>query len=323
MTMLLILASCMIIKKRYLDGYRFFAKTGKKSPPVHLVNNPKQHDVLSQEVKNETAIYASAEKTNHFITANEITSQKSITEDTHAFRKSQASLRKSLHNSGKQKSVRRSKLKKNSPPEPVGNPWELTGKDKTLAIILCVLLGSWGIHRFYLGYTGMGCIYMLTGGLFLVGCSVDFVRLLLDDLGPKVPEHVQNQKEREIKNNPNLSGPQVKNSIIAEPYVSVKDAKNGILELSLIYNSNSVGKSIIGFRYHTYSKDENNDPYYQTMPAYDSVKTHQLLMERCQSLGFRNYRKYSGYRKECAEKNSGASGICTKYKAVIECQCTN
>lgn len=47
---------------------------------------------------------------------------------------------------------------------PVGNPainpaWPL--KSKTTAGILGILLGGWGIHKFYLGKTGMGILYIL------------------------------------------------------------------------------------------------------------------------------------------------------------------
>lgn len=39
-------------------------------------------------------------------------------------------------------------------------------KSKTTAIILSLLFGGLGVDRFYLGYTGMGVLKLLTGGVF-------------------------------------------------------------------------------------------------------------------------------------------------------------
>ncbi|MBQ8773035.1 MAG: TM2 domain-containing protein, partial [Muribaculaceae bacterium] len=39
-------------------------------------------------------------------------------------------------------------------------------KSKTTALILSVLVGGLGIDRFYLGYTGMGVLKLLTAGCF-------------------------------------------------------------------------------------------------------------------------------------------------------------
>ena len=46
--------------------------------------------------------------------------------------------------------------------------------DYNLAWILLTFLGIFGIHRFYLGKWITGLIYLLTGGLFLVGIIYDF-----------------------------------------------------------------------------------------------------------------------------------------------------
>ena len=41
------------------------------------------------------------------------------------------------------------------------------------AAYLLWLVGFLGIHRFYLGHTKWGIIYLLTGGLLLIGWIVD------------------------------------------------------------------------------------------------------------------------------------------------------
>ncbi len=46
--------------------------------------------------------------------------------------------------------------------------------DYNIAWILLTFLGAFGIHRFYQGKWISGIIYLLTGGLFLVGVIYDF-----------------------------------------------------------------------------------------------------------------------------------------------------
>lgn len=58
-------------------------------------------------------------------------------------------------------------------------------KDKTTAIILSALLGGLGIDRFYLGYTGMGVLKLLTGGVFGVLWIIDIINIANGKLQPK------------------------------------------------------------------------------------------------------------------------------------------
>lgn len=49
--------------------------------------------------------------------------------------------------------------------------------DYSVAWILLTFLGAFGIHRFYMGKIITGLIWLLTGGLFLVGWLYDFCTL--------------------------------------------------------------------------------------------------------------------------------------------------
>lgn len=51
-------------------------------------------------------------------------------------------------------------------------------RSKVTAIVLCLLLGWLGIHRFYVGKIGTGIIWFITGGCFGIGWIVDFFMIL-------------------------------------------------------------------------------------------------------------------------------------------------
>ena len=57
-------------------------------------------------------------------------------------------------------------------------------KSKTTALILSILVGGLGIDRFYLGYTGMGVLKLLTGGCFGILWIIDIVNIATGKLLP-------------------------------------------------------------------------------------------------------------------------------------------
>ena len=59
------------------------------------------------------------------------------------------------------------------------------GKSQIVALILVVLVGVLGIHRFYLGYTGIGIAQLLTFGGCGIWALIDLVRIITGDLQPK------------------------------------------------------------------------------------------------------------------------------------------
>jgi len=54
-----------------------------------------------------------------------------------------------------------------------------SSKNKIVAILLCLFLGIFGIHRFYTGHTKWGILFLLTAGIGYVGVIFDFLRMLI------------------------------------------------------------------------------------------------------------------------------------------------
>ena len=61
----------------------------------------------------------------------------------------------------------------------------MSEKKKIVALLLCLFLGVLGIHRFYVGKTGTGILYLLTGGLAGLGAIVDFFLIIFGSFKDK------------------------------------------------------------------------------------------------------------------------------------------
>lgn len=57
-------------------------------------------------------------------------------------------------------------------------------KSKTVALILSILVGGLGVDRFYLGYTGIGVLKLLTAGCFGVLWLIDIINIASGKLLP-------------------------------------------------------------------------------------------------------------------------------------------
>jgi TM2 domain-containing membrane protein YozV len=55
-------------------------------------------------------------------------------------------------------------------------------KSKVVAALLCFFLGGLGIHRFYLGYTLIGVIQLVTFGGCGIWALIDFILILVGSL---------------------------------------------------------------------------------------------------------------------------------------------
>lgn len=69
-------------------------------------------------------------------------------------------------------------------------------KSKGLAYFLCIILGVFGVHRFYLGKVVSGILYLLTLGFFGIGVLVD-----LFTLSGQVDKYNSNKIGQSVKDN--------------------------------------------------------------------------------------------------------------------------
>lgn len=89
-----------------------------------------------------------------------------------------------LYHDGRVTEINEPELKGN---EKQGNKNSSGSGDRSqiLALVLAVLVGGFGVHRFYLGYYALGVLYFITGGFCLIGVLVDIILILTGDLQPK------------------------------------------------------------------------------------------------------------------------------------------
>jgi hypothetical protein len=62
---------------------------------------------------------------------------------------------------------------------------EAGGKSQVIALVLGLVVGGLGIHRFYLGYTWQGIVQLLTAGGCGIWAIIDIIRIITGDLQPK------------------------------------------------------------------------------------------------------------------------------------------
>lgn len=141
------------------------AQTGKKSTQLIISNSQRNEVIPEKQLKAEDLF-----KTKEFKNLNFV--QKAI-------------VKKAVKKIDK----KQAETNKNAPIQSTisdaaqGSGIPLNSDEQIIAILLCFFLGSLGIHRFYLGYTTIGVIQLLTAGGCGVWVLIDFIRLIIGDLG--------------------------------------------------------------------------------------------------------------------------------------------
>ena len=109
-------------------------------------------------------------------------------------------------------------------------------KSKTTAIVLCLFLGTLGVHRFYLGHTLIGVIQLLTLGACGIWTLIDFFRLIFGSIQVNTGDtdrtieamNEKNSYEQKLNNIVGISGGTA--DLIMSKFPNEESLKNASIE---------------------------------------------------------------------------------------------
>lgn len=187
---MLLVTSCTMQKRIYRPGYHIEWVNGKHLPDKQTANTDTKMIKENKTVTTEQSETTTNTVDNSFantVTDNNITasvdnnpivlsSNKPV-----SFHKTVTSVNKNPTIETKtivKQETKKSKANKSN--RPGGS-----GKSQLIALLLCIFVGALGIHRFYLGYIGIGIIQLLTLGGCGIWALVDLIMIITGDLKPK------------------------------------------------------------------------------------------------------------------------------------------
>lgn len=199
MTSIIALSSCTMEKQHYSAGYNVQWNSKAHASKLKQSEN-KTDEIASQKIVTEEK--SDVSNVSNFSEASIKTeSSSSISESESASINNESSgilpqnrivlnsnaKKSTFTNEQLTKGVKTKINKKNNTTQPNSHNETKGGGDKSwlVALLLCFFLGGLGLHRFYLGYNGLGLLMLFTGGFFGVLWLIDFFRILIHSLKPK------------------------------------------------------------------------------------------------------------------------------------------
>lgn len=67
----------------------------------------------------------------------------------------------------------------------------ISDKNKWPALLLCIFLGIFGAHRFYVGKTGTAVVFLLTLGVFGIGWIADIINISIGNFSDRYGRFIQ------------------------------------------------------------------------------------------------------------------------------------
>ena len=184
----LVLSSCTMEKRVYMSGYHIQWNKSKHNPDKQeLVNTDSRKQTVEQSENETKTVDNSFAQT---VTDDNITASvdnNSVIIPSHktvSFSKNENTVTTKTNPTSETKTIVKSDSKKNKK----ANKKSATdggGKSQLVALLLCIFIGALGIHRFYLGYIGIGVIQLLTLGGCGVWALIDLIMIITGDLKPK------------------------------------------------------------------------------------------------------------------------------------------
>jgi TM2 domain-containing membrane protein YozV len=171
----------------------FFSKTGagttygnnKKAPAETLATPEKAtaEALVSQPATETKVVYSASANKAVAVSKKQLTQAKALYHGTVATPKKEVSkvaqIKAAVKLNKEIKSIVKEAEANNMPAD------QAEGKSQLIALILAFLVGAIGIHRFYLGYTGIGIAQLLTLGGCGIWALIDLIRIITGDLKPK------------------------------------------------------------------------------------------------------------------------------------------